>query len=157
MTEPEPVSEPLLRRARPSEAEALTALTRRSKAHWGYPPEVLERLRELLSVSAEAIRDGHVVVAERDGVLLGYYQLAGEPPDGELADMFLDPGVIGTGLGRTLWEHAARSAREAGHRTLTWESDPHAEAFYRHMGAERVGAREVAPGRVLPVMRADVD
>ncbi|WP_243740776.1 GNAT family N-acetyltransferase [Streptomyces sp. 8K308] len=143
----------MLRRAEPHEADALTALTRRSKAHWGYPPDVLDRWRSLLTVTAESIRDDHVVVAERDGVLLGYYGLRGEAPEGELADLFLDPPVIGTGLGRTLFEHAVASARERGFRSLTWELDPNAEPFYRHLGAERIGGREVAPGRVLPIMR----
>ncbi|WP_344678179.1 GNAT family N-acetyltransferase, partial [Saccharopolyspora taberi] len=91
------MNETVFRRAEPEEAEVLTALTRRSKAHWGYPREFLDRLREMLSISPDAIRDGHVVVAERDGAVAGYYQLSGEPPDGELADMFVDPAAIGTG------------------------------------------------------------
>ncbi|MFD5321811.1 GNAT family N-acetyltransferase [Streptomyces sp. NPDC127098] len=144
---------PVLRRAEPHEADALTALTHRSKAHWGYPRDVLDRWRDLLTITAGTIRADHVVVAERAGVLLGYYRLHGAAPDGELADLFLDPPVIGTGLGRTLWEHAVATARERGFRTLTWESDPNAEPFYRHLGAERIGGREVAPGRVLPIMR----
>ncbi|MGH3777017.1 MAG: GNAT family N-acetyltransferase [Pseudonocardiaceae bacterium] len=142
-----------LRFAAPSEADEITALTRRSKGHWGYDREVPDRMREMLAVSAEQIRAGHVVVADRDGVLLGY-QMGGEPPHGELMDMFLDPSVIGTGLGRKLWDHAARSARERGFHSLTLESDPHAEPFYLSMGAERIGEREVAPGRVLPLMKA---
>ncbi|MFE4593529.1 GNAT family N-acetyltransferase [Streptomyces laurentii] len=152
------MNETVLRVARPGEAEALTALTRRSKGHWGYPPEVLDRLASagLLTVAPAVIRDGRVVVAERGGVPVGWYQLTGTPPHGELADLFLDPEVIGTGLGRTLWEHAVASARGAGFRTLTLESDPYAEGFYLRMGAERVGEREVAPGRVLPVLRVAV-
>lgn len=62
----------------PSEAEEITALTRRSTGHWGYDREVLDRMREMLAVSAEQIRAGHVVVADRDGVLLGYYPMGGE-------------------------------------------------------------------------------
>ena len=149
----------ILRPAEPAEADILTALTHRSKSHRGYAAEELERMertRDMLTVSSRAIQDGRVVVAERNGDVAGYYQLGGEAPDGELTDMFLDPEVIGTGLGRILWKHATESARTAGFRTLTWESDPHAEPFYLHMGAERIGSREVAPGRVLPVMRASL-
>ncbi|MFF2656194.1 GNAT family N-acetyltransferase [Kitasatospora sp. NPDC058032] len=143
----------LLRTADPDEAELLSALTRRSKGHWGYPQAMLDRMADVLSISSATIRDGHVVVAERGGTVLGYYQLAGEPPHGELADLFLEPGAIGTGLGRALWEHALTSARSAGFHTLTLESDPHAEGFYLRMGAERTGDREVAPGRTLPLLR----
>ncbi|NGO71853.1 GNAT family N-acetyltransferase [Streptomyces boncukensis] len=78
----------------------------------------MDRTAEKLTISPAAIRDGHVAVAERDGVVVGYYQITGEPPHGELADLFLEPEEIGTGLGRTLWEHADASARGAGFRTL---------------------------------------
>ncbi|OKJ39169.1 GNAT family N-acetyltransferase [Streptomyces sp. CB01580] len=147
------MNEVCLRTAEPYEAGVLTALTRRSKAHWGYPQATLDRMAGMLSISSATIRDGHVVVAERDGVVTGYYQITGEPPHGELADLFLEPEAIGTGLGRTLWEHAVDSAHSAGFHTLTLESDPHAEGFYLRMGAERIGEREVAPGRTLPVLR----
>lgn len=141
-----------LRAAEPREAGEITALARRSKGYWGYDQESLDRVRELLTVRADQIRDGCVVVAERDGVILGFYQLGGEPPDAELMDLFIEPNAIGTGLGRRLWEHAVRSARERGFRSLQLESDPHAEQFYLRMGAERTGEREVAPQHVLPLM-----
>lgn len=148
------VDELRLRAATPSEAGAITELARRSKGYWGYDQAFLDRdrVRELLTVHPEQIRDERVVVAERDGVLLGFYQLGGEPPDGELMDLFVEPDAIGTGLGRRLWEHAVRCARERGFHSLHLEADPHSEPFYTRMGAERVGGREVAPGRVLPLM-----
>jgi ribosomal protein S18 acetylase RimI-like enzyme len=146
-----------LRAAEPHEADNITALARRSKAYWGYDQVFLDRVRDLLIVRPEQVRDERVVVAERDGTLLGYYQLGGDPPAGELVDLFVEPGAIGTGLGRRLWEHATNSARERGFRTLELESDPNAEPFYLHMAAHRVGEREVAPGRWLPIMRIDLD
>jgi hypothetical protein len=42
----------------------------------------------MLTMNPDQIRDGGVVVVEQDGTLLGYYQLRGEPPDGELVDLF---------------------------------------------------------------------
>src|SRR6185295_3165033 len=91
-----------VRAAEPHEADDITALARRSKAYWGYDREFLERIRDLLSVEPAEIRDGLVVVAERAGALLGYYRLGGEPPDGELVDLFVDPAAIRTGVGRRL-------------------------------------------------------
>ncbi|MGB9281814.1 MAG: GNAT family N-acetyltransferase [Pseudonocardiaceae bacterium] len=143
-----------IRSALPREADEITALARRSKGYWGYDRAVLARMSDMLTMNADQIRDGVVVVAEQDGALLGYYQLGGEPPDGELMDLFLEPAVIGTGLGRVLWDHAVKSASERGFRSLTLESDPHAEPFYLRMGAERIGEQEVVPGRLLPLMRA---
>ncbi|SRR5437763_13532369 len=141
-----------LRAAEPHEADDITALMRRSKAHWGYDQEFLDRVRDLLTIWPDQIRDERVIVAEHDGRLLGYYQLGGTPPDGELVDLFIEPDAIGTGLGRRLWEHAMAAARQLGFRKVELESDPNAEAFYRHMGAQRVGEHEVAPGRLLPIM-----
>lgn len=146
-----------LRAAEPHEADDITALTVRSKGYWGYDQAFLDRVQHMLIVRPEQVRDDRIIVAERDGTLLGYYHLGGEPPAGELVDLFVDPVAIGTGLGRILWEHATNSARERGFRALELESDPHAEQFYLHMGAHRVGEREVASGCSLPVMRIDFD
>ena len=146
-----------LRRALPTEAHAISDLAYRSKAYWGYDQAFLDRVRTQLTIRPERIRDGHVVVAERGGVLLGFYQVGGEPPDGELMDLFIEPDVIGAGLGRRLWEHAVQRARERGYRSLSLESDPNAEPFYLHMGASRIGEREVSPGRWLPVMLVSLE
>jgi predicted GNAT family N-acyltransferase len=46
---------------------------------------------------------------------------------------------MGQGVGRTLLEHVLETLEAGGAQRLQIESDPHAEAFYRHMGAKRVG------------------
>jgi GNAT superfamily N-acetyltransferase len=138
----------LLRPARADEAGPLTELALASKGHWGYDAEFLAACRDELTVTPEH----GAVVAERDGRVAGFYVLTGEPPELDLAMMFVDPGQIGSGVGRALWEHAAEAAARAGAERVTIDAEPHAEAFYLAMGAERVG--EVAsgsiPGRVLP-------
>ena len=60
--------------------------------------------------------------------------------------------------GRLLFAHAVATARRLGYQTLTIEADPFAEAFYRAMGAERVGEvpSEVAAGRMLPLLRVEL-
>jgi predicted N-acetyltransferase YhbS len=73
----------------------------------------------------------------------------------DLDHLWVLPAWIGTGLGRTLFEHAVRRAQELGAMTVTIESDPNAEGFYRRMGARRTGENvyELEGGeRVLPVM-----
>jgi hypothetical protein len=42
---------PLIRRARPEEADDLTALARRSKAHWRYDPEFMQAAASTIVVS----------------------------------------------------------------------------------------------------------
>ena len=45
------------------------------------------------------------------------------------------------------------AAAAAGAGRMVIQSDPHAEGFYLHMGARRVGERasDSIPGRVLPL------
>jgi GNAT superfamily N-acetyltransferase len=71
----------------------------------------------------------------------------------ELTDLWVDPAAMRRGVGRRLFEHAAGVAAVAGASLLRIESDPHAEAFYLHLGATRVGdAPSVPPGRTIPVL-----
>lgn len=146
----------VIRRARCCEAEALSALALRSKAHWGYALDFIERCRDDLTVSEEMIASCDVFVADADGQPLGFYVLkAGPGSDGDLAFMFVDPPAIGQGVGGRLWRHAVQQAASRGYAALRIDADPHAEGFYRAMGAERVGevASTVDPERMLPLMR----
>jgi hypothetical protein len=77
--------------------------------------------------------------------VVGFYLLAGGPPEAELAQMFVEPSHIGAGVGRTLWANAVETAAALGVERITIDADPHAEAFYLAMGAVRVG--EVPSGR----------
>lgn len=143
-----------LRPARPGEAAALSELALRSKAHWGYDEDFLERCRTVLTLRADEVEARRTVVAEEDGVVHGFYTL----DDGELGNLWIDPGHLRRGVGRRLWEHAVETARALGLRELRITADPHAEGFYRAMGAVRVGevASEISPGRLLPELRAAI-
>ncbi|MFD9705410.1 GNAT family N-acetyltransferase [Lentzea sp. NPDC059081] len=146
---------PVLRRARPDEADALSGLALASKAHWGYDEAFLASVREELTFRADDLAERHVVVAVLDGDLAGFYSLDGEPPHGELGNLWLRPDRIGTGLGRVLWEHALTEAAAAGFEHLDIDAEPFAEGFYLRMGAERIGETPSGsiPGRVLPRLR----
>ncbi len=70
----------------------------------------------------------------------------------ELADLFVDPMVIGRGVGATLLADAVDRARALGVSRLVITADPHAAGFYMRMGARRVGsvASSSLVGRMLP-------
>ena len=148
-----------IRRARPDEAPALSALALRSKAHWGYDAAFLEACREDLTLSAGAVGAGQVYLLEERGHPVGFYRLRARGDEATLADLFVEPGAIGRGYGRQLWEHAVATARRLGARRLVLQSEPHAEGFYRAMGAERIGEAPstVFPGRSLPLMHLALD
>jgi GNAT superfamily N-acetyltransferase len=144
----------LIRPAHPEESALLSDLALRSKGHWGYDAAFLESCREELTLTEELITDERAHVAEKDGQVVGFYTLAGRPPEGQLGHMFVEPAHVNQKIGRRLWEHAIGTAEEEGIRRILIEADPYAEAFYEAMGAIRVGEIPSGsiPGRVLPLL-----
>ncbi|MCQ4082694.1 GNAT family N-acetyltransferase [Streptomyces sp. RB6PN25] len=144
----------LIRPARVTEAEILSDLALRSKAHWGYDAEFLDACRDELTVVAGEVARRRATVADRDSRILGFTTLEGQPPTGVLGMMFVEPQVIGQGIGRLLFEHTIAAGRELGFAQLMIDADPNAEPFYRAMGAVRIGnvpSGSIA-GRTLPQM-----
>jgi GNAT superfamily N-acetyltransferase len=98
-------------------------------------------------------------VTETPGRVLGFYGF--EPAEGGvgLDYLFVEPDAIGMGVGTALWRHAVETARALGHCSLTVVADPHAEGFYRRMGAVPAGAQpsDLLPGRLLPVLRFSLE
>lgn len=143
-----------LRPARPDDAEALTALALRSKAHWGYDAAFIEACRAELTVTPARIGSERMVVAEDDGRVVGFVAVAGD----SLEDLFADPDHIGTGIGSALLGAAIEIVRGAGHVALSIEADPHAADWYRSKGAVDVGTvpSGSVPGRRLPHLRLPI-
>ena len=108
-----------IRRARPGEAGQLSGLARRSKAHWGYDAEFLERVAAELTIPPRAIAEHQVWVLEADGRLIGFHRvIPGEPA--VLEDLWLEPEAIGAGHGRRLWEHAVGWRGHAAPQRWSW-------------------------------------
>lgn len=68
------------------------------------------------------------------------------PPDGagEVAAIYLDPGSVGIGIGRTLFDHAVRDLVERGFDPLVvwvFEANARARRFYEAAGFAPDGAR----------------
>jgi GNAT superfamily N-acetyltransferase len=143
-----------LRRAVPEEADALSALAVRSKAHWGYDAEFLDACRDELTLTPAFVRDEEVYVLLAGGALVGFYSLARWKADIELCHLFVDSSEIGKGAGRLLWEDAVWRAEEMGYDRLLVQSDPFAEGFYLKLGADRIGEvpSQALPGRSLPLL-----
>jgi len=147
--------EPRIRRARPDEADALSALAARSKAHWGYDAAFLERVRDAMTLHPEDVDQHEVWVLESSsGDPIGYHRvMPGDPA--ELEDLWVEPSAIGSGGGRLLFEHAVDVARSGGASALEIDADPNAVGFYERMGAVQIGETQstLIPGRTLPRLR----
>jgi GNAT superfamily N-acetyltransferase len=146
------------RPARAHEAQQISELALRSKAHWGYSRAFLDACRDELTYTPEVCASGTIVVAERAQRILGFYRLIPTVPVSRLESLFVDPAAIGTGLGKALLERALAAAEAEGARAVTLEADPNAEPFYARHGAVVTGASPSAsiPGRTLPRMRFDL-
>lgn len=147
-----------IRRARPDEADALTALATRAKAHWGYDTEFMARVIDAMTISAADIEAHQVWLLEDvSGRVIGFYRvIPGDPA--EVEDMWVEPDAMGNGHGRRLFEHAITVARASGAPALELDADPNAIGFYERMGMEPIGETpsRLIPGRALPRMRLEL-
>jgi len=144
-----------IRPARADEAEALTDLSLRSKAFWGYDAAFLARCRAVMTVKARGIEAQPHYVADFAGRIAGFYGFEPEAAGIGLDYLFVEPDLVGRGIGRALWRHAVATARALGHPALIVVGDPNAEGFYLKMGCRRIGTRpsELEAGRQLPLLR----
>lgn len=148
-----------IRPALPEEADRLSDLALRSKAHWGYDEEFMRNCAAELTFSGEAISVNPTFAVECEGRVLGFYMLERRGKgEVELEALFVEPDAIGQGYGKKLMRHAQKTALEMGCRTVIIQGDPHAEPFYASIGARRIGTRPSASivGRELPLFRLDL-
>ena len=146
-------------RAQPTDAPTLSSIAWAAKAHWGYPSHWMERWREQLTITPEFVAANETFAAVIAGQMIAFCALFETAEMLRLEHLWVLPERIGQGIGRRLFTHAAESAASRGARSLTIEADPHAEPFYRHLGAVQIGtiASEIdGHHRELPLLVFDL-
>ncbi len=103
-----------LRPARPDEAAFLTELCLRSKAVWGYDEKFIAACRPEVIMTPETVASSCVMVAEIDGAVVGMTQLTVRSSVAELDKLFIEPGSLRSGVGRTLLSWAKAEASRSG-------------------------------------------
>ncbi len=143
-----------LRNALQDELSSLSGLCLRSKAHWGYDEAFMAACRAELTLDPDELQTTSLQVAERDAAVAGLVQVKVTGADADLVRLFVEPALIGTGVGRLLFEWATTKARELGAVRMMIEADPGAAPFYERMGAHQAGftPSQSIPGRMLPRM-----
>jgi GNAT superfamily N-acetyltransferase len=143
-----------IRAGRPADAEILSSLALRSKAYWGYDDKLMEKFKGDIVVNAADISNGHVFIAEDNQTIIGFCRFHSRQSQGILDDLFVEPAYIGKGVGGLLLDTAIHHAAKLGIDALEIHADPHAEDFYLHMGAKKIGTvpSESVPGRELPLL-----
>ena len=147
------MSQITLRPGRAADAEPLTRLAMRSKAHWGYDAAFMAMCRAELTITEQRIAETTVLVAEREGRTIGFGCLsAKDDGSGEIADIFVEPAEIGRGAGQTVMQALFGRARTLGLKRLVVDADPHAQGFYEKLGFRfwRDVPSGSIPGRTLP-------
>lgn len=150
-----------IRKARSDDAQKLSQLAFHSKEYWGYNHDFMEACRPELTYTPMDINDSKCCFYLAVGAmsLIGFYGLEQRSfQHMELIALFVAPPFIGQGYGRVLIDHARAQARFGGAKILMIQSDPNAEAFYRAVGAYRIGQEESdsIPGRYLPLYAVDL-
>ena len=150
-----------IRRALKSEARLLSDLALKSKAHWGYPADVLERWRTELTISPREISAHPTFVATIGEEVAGFYSLLPSAGPWDMKHFWVSPEYMNRGVGRSLLAHAVATARARGASKVDIDADPNAEGFYVRCGALRTGEVSAPipgqPARVRPLFAIQTD
>jgi GNAT superfamily N-acetyltransferase len=142
-----------IREGRSEEFERLREIAIAAKAHWGYELAWVQEWAAAGDLEPESLSRRLVYVADRQGAPIGWAALTPRGEVGWLEDLWVEPRWIGHGVGRLLFEHVARRARQLGAHGLEWEAEPNARGFYERMGGTYVRDSQTTElGRVLEVL-----
>jgi len=148
------MSDIMIRPALDVERSGLEALQwRASLANSGDRDSLLAN-PDAIALPVEHIAEGHVFVAQREGVIVGFAAVLPRPDgNAELDALFVEPTLWKCGVGRLLVDHCADIARERASRILHVVGNPHAERFYAACGFRTTGAVETRFGAGLAMQR----
>lgn len=148
------MSDIVIRPARQAERSSLEALQWRASLANSGDRDSLFANPDAIALPVEQIADGHVFVAQCDGVILGFAAVLTRPDgNAELDALFVEPSLWKRGVGRLLVEHCADVARGRAASILHVVGNPHAEGFYAACGFRTTGAVETRFGAGLAMQR----
>ena len=133
-----------LRIAEPHEHDELEDLQRRASLEL---PEYRDQLLdnpEAIHLPLAQLANGQVIVAEVDGEIAGFAALVA----GELDGLFVEPDLLGLGIGKALVDAATHEARRKGF-TLSVIANPRARGFYERCGFSVEGEEQTRFGPAL--------
>jgi GNAT superfamily N-acetyltransferase len=147
-----------LEKANSNDNEVLTAITKKSKAYWGYSDEQIEIWSESLTVSLAYIETKSVYKLVIDTRTVGYYSFFYEDEYTiKLDNLFILPEYIGKGFGRILMDDFLILVKGTDVSKIILDSEPNAEMFYAKLGFVKVGEIETSiENRYLPIMELNI-
>jgi GNAT superfamily N-acetyltransferase len=144
-----------IRRARPSEREALEALQKRASLANPGDRDAILAYPDAIEIPMQQLESGHVYVAERNNAIVGFAAiLSREDGDTELDALFVEPSLWRRGIGQQLVKHCEDAARLLGSRALHVIGNPHAREFYISNGFKSIGVSATRFGEGILYRRA---
>lgn len=129
------ISDLIVLPAHPEDHTALTELTLKSKASWGYSSEQMLKWKEELTVTPEYIKTNSVYKAVSDKNLVGFYSfIPFDPETVELDFFFIHHSLKGKGIGKNLILDFIKRVHNLPATRIVVKADPNAEAFYIKAG-----------------------
>lgn len=137
---------------------ALTEITKRSKAYWGYSEQQLALWTEQLTITQDYIETNHLYKLVIEHTIAGYYSFFYEKENLiKLDNLFILPDFIGKGFGKMLMNDFLTRAKLTGIQKIILDSEPKTEKFYLNFGFETIGQLETSiKDRYLPVMELNL-
>lgn len=149
----------IIEKATVNDNEILTALTKKSKAYWGYSEEQIKIWSEVLTISKEYIATKSVYKLVIENEIVGYYSFFHESENTiELDNLFVWPDFIGKGFGQILMKDFLLRFKNSGVKRVVLDAEPKAEKFYEKFGFVKIGEIETSiKDRFLPKMELLLD
>jgi GNAT superfamily N-acetyltransferase len=148
-----------LEKANSTDNEVLTAITKKSKAYWGYSDEQITIWSKSLTITPAYIENQTVYKLVNETEIVGYYSFFYEDEHTvKLDNLFILPEYIGKGLGRMLMNDFLILVKRTKANKIILDSEPNAEMFYAKLGFVKVGEIETSiKNRYLPVMELNIN
>ena len=143
-----------IEKAKITDNETLTAITKKSKAFWGYSPEQIQEWDKNLTISQDYIKEHNVYKLTVNNLIIGYYSyFFKDEKEIELDNLFILPEYIGKGLGKYLVLDFLSRIKDQKAERIILDSEPNAESFYSKMGFVKIGEFETSiKNRFMPIM-----
>jgi N-acetylglutamate synthase-like GNAT family acetyltransferase len=144
----------IIEKAKITDNEILTTVTKKSKAHWGYSAEQIQKWDKNLTITQDYIKKHNVFKLIDNDLIIGYYSYIFENENMvELDNLFILPEYIGRGFGKFLLLDFLNRMKEEKIERIKLDSEPNAENFYSKMGFVKIGEFETSiKNRFMPIM-----
>ncbi len=146
-------------KANPEDDKILTDITKKSKAHWGYSDEQMEKWSQDLTISKDYIKKCETYKLSLNSKIIAYYSYFNINENTvKLDNLFVVPEEMGKGYGKILMNDFINKTKKEKTAKIILDADPNAEKFYEGFGFLKISQIETSiKNRFLPVMELKLD